>query len=70
MSTPSPYYSGKLADPKVRSDRAAKGGAGSHTPDAHIRALIKAAPSLTAEQRAKLAEVLAQPVPAAEDPGR
>jgi hypothetical protein len=53
--------SGKLADPVFRVERARKAAQASHGADAHIRALVNAAPPLTAEQRAKLAVLLHTP---------
>lgn len=54
-----PYYSsGKLADPEFRRARASKAARAAHSVDAHIRAIINAAPALTAEQAAKLRALL------------
>jgi hypothetical protein len=51
-------YTGKLADPDFRRERARKASLARNTVDAHIRALVDAAPPLTAEQRDKLAMLL------------
>jgi len=49
---------GKLADPEWRRQRAKKASDAAHSVDAHIKALVTAAPKLTPDQRARLAEVL------------
>lgn len=53
-----PYYSGKLADPEFRRERARNASLARNTVDAHIRALVEAAPPLTTEQKARLAALL------------
>jgi hypothetical protein len=50
--------SGKLADPAFRAERARKAAQASHSLDAHIRALVNAAPPLTPAQREKLTQLL------------
>lgn len=56
---PNPYYSsGKLADPEFRRERASKAARAAHTIDAHIRAIVRSAPGLTAEQAEKLRALL------------
>lgn len=50
---------GKNADPQFRVERARKAVAARNSVDAHIRALVDAAPPLTDEQRARLATLLA-----------
>jgi hypothetical protein len=52
---------GKLTDPAWRHERARKAALARTSTDAHIRALVAAAPPLTAEQRAKLAALLHTP---------
>ena len=54
-------YGGKLADPKVRHDRASKAGRARTTVDHYITKLVDAAPPLTPEQRARLATLLRTP---------
>lgn len=49
----------KLDDPQWRRERARKAARARTTVDAHIRALVDAAPPLTGAQRAKLAALLA-----------
>lgn len=51
-------YTGKLADPDFRRERARNASLARNTVDAHIRALVDAAPPLTAEQRDQLALLL------------
>lgn len=51
--------SGKLSDPVWRRERARKAALARTTVDAHIRALVDAAPPLTDEQRNRLAALLA-----------
>jgi hypothetical protein len=45
-------------DPTFTRERARKAGRAAHSVDAHIRALVDAAPTLTAEQRDRLATLL------------
>ena len=54
-------YTGKLADPEFRRERARRAALASHSVDANIRRLVDAAPPLTAEQRDKLALLLRGP---------
>lgn len=51
-------YTGKLADPEFRRERARKAAKARTTPDAHIQALVDSAPSLTAEQAERLRSLL------------
>lgn len=48
----------KTDDPAWRRERARTAARARTTPDAHIQALVDAAPPLTAEQRARLAVLL------------
>jgi hypothetical protein len=57
-AAPAVDYRGKLADPEWRRARARKARAAQSTPDAHIRALVEAAPELTPEQVAQLRTLL------------
>jgi hypothetical protein len=58
MSSAAPVYPGKLADPAFRHERARKAANARNSVDAHIRALVDAAPKLTAEQAAQLRSLL------------
>lgn len=51
-------YGGKLADPAFRRERAQKAAHASHSLDAHIRAVVDAAPALTAEHVERLRALL------------
>lgn len=51
-------YSGKLADPEWRKERARKGGRARHTLDIYIASLVERAPELTDEQKDKLRDLL------------
>jgi hypothetical protein len=52
-------FSGKLADPAVRHERAVKAARARTTVDAHIKALVDAAPPLTDAQKQRLRALLA-----------
>lgn len=52
-------YSGKLADPSFRSERARAAALTRTTLDHHIQRLVDAAPQMTEEQRARIAALLA-----------
>jgi hypothetical protein len=54
-------YSGKLADPKFRQQRARDAALAAHSPAAHIRAIIRHAGKLTAEDIELLRSVLPAP---------
>jgi hypothetical protein len=56
------HYSGRLADPEFRRQRARKAAHASHNIDAHIKAIVDRAPELSAEQRDRLALLLRAPV--------
>lgn len=51
-------FPGKLADPAFRRERAVKAARARTAPDAHIKALVAAAPTLTSEQWNRLALLL------------
>lgn len=52
---------GKVSDPQFRRERARKARAAQNFPDYYIKRLVDEAPPLTAEQRARLASLLARP---------
>jgi hypothetical protein len=54
---PAPY-TGKLADPEFRRQRAARASAAAHTLDVYIKRVVDRAPELTAAQRERLAVLL------------
>ena len=54
---PAPY-TGKLADPEFRRQRAARASAAAHTLDTYIQRVVDRAPELTAAQRERLALLL------------
>lgn len=58
MSSPQPAYRGKLADPEFRRERARKAATARTSTEAHIRALVDAAPRLTPEQADRLRSLL------------
>lgn len=51
-------YAGRLADPEFRHRRAVTAALARTSVDAHIRALVERAPSLTPEQRDRIALLL------------
>ena len=51
-------YSGKLADPEWRVERARKARAAQDALDRYVQTVVDRAPELTAEQRDKLALLL------------
>ena len=51
-------YSGRLADPEFRHQRAVKAATARTTLEAHIRSIVDRAPDLTPEQRQRLASLL------------
>jgi hypothetical protein len=51
-------FSGKLADPDVRHDRASRGGLSRTGVDYHIRKLVESAGRLSAEQLDQLRQLL------------
>lgn len=58
MSEPAREYAGKLADPEFRRERARRASAARNSVDAHIRALVNAAPPLTDAQKDQLRALL------------
>lgn len=64
---PAPTYRGKLADPGFRVERGQKAATARDSVDNHIREIVEAAPTLTAEQLDRLRGLLpAANLPAAD----
>jgi hypothetical protein len=63
-----PKFTGKLADPAWREERARKAALARNSVDAHIRALVESAPALTTEQADRLRALLGGVEPSAQSP--
>lgn len=53
-----PYLRGKNADPEFRKARARKSSAARHSASAYVDAIVRRAPELTEDDRAKLRALL------------
>jgi hypothetical protein len=53
-----PEYTGKLADPAFRRERARRAATTRNSVDFHIKKVVEAAPSLTADQVERLRSLL------------
>ena len=58
MAQAAKEFTGRLADPEFRKERARKASAARNSVDSHIKALVAAAPPLTESQKDQLRALL------------